>query len=175
MMRASDYVMGHEMEINGEALALQELKDDAFDDVRAWLEDLDEYTLYWLLHEINDEFYQMDDLNDVYDCLTPKEIINDIAVWIDTSDEYFNASTERSGDDPWSVSGLQIDRVAEGILNGKYTCNDEELESILDEYNELRIAINQKFRYYRQAKTLFDMAMETNPEETITILWNMNN
>ena len=175
MMEAMEYFESYNE--FGEARALMELREDAIKEIKCVLENMSEYRLYDILHEINNDFYRMEDLDDVYSNLSVREIIDELSDWVDTDYEYFESYTETCGDDPWYVSGLDVDEVCNGILDGEYEgCfYDRELDDVVEEYNEKKAAIIAKFRYYDNAKALFEMAMKNDPDETIALLWNMNN
>ena len=173
MMNANDYFEIFKEE--GKARALKELREDAIREIRSWLEDLDDYVLFDILHAINEDFYRMEDLNDVYYDLSVTEVLEELD-WVDLNDEYFNSDTEKCGDDLWDVSELDIDDVAQMLFDSPWSyCDNGRLNDIISEYEEVRNGIENKFKFYENAKMLFDMAMEKSPEETIALLWNMNN
>lgn len=159
----------------GKERALRWLCEDTISVIKSWLDDLDHYTLFDILHAINEDFYRMEDLNDVYYNLSVTAVLEELD-WVELYYEYFNSDTENCGDDLWDVSELDIDDVAQMLFDSAWSyCDNGRLNDILSEYEEIRNGIENKFKFYENAKILFDMAMEKSPEETIALLWNMNN
>jgi len=81
-----------------------------------------------------------------------------------SANEYFESYKEFG--EALVIEELSIDakEVCNGILDGE--CEgcfyNRELDDVVEEY-------------YDNAKALFEMAMKNNPDETIALLWNMNN
>jgi hypothetical protein len=159
---------------NDKARALMALKNDALLEMRRILEDMYEEDLFEILHELNDDFYRMEDLDSVYSTLTATEVLEELT-WVDIHDDYFNSNREISGNDMWEVSGYDIEEQAESLLSGELDYNHDEIDDLISEYNDKVITLKARYAYYENAKQLFEVAMKENPDEVIALLWNMNN
>ena len=138
-----------------------------------WLEDLGSYDLEELLHEYNDDFHVMDDLDDVYEYMSVTEILREL-IDIDPDDAYFNSCSNTSGNDIWSISDVSKNQLVRDLQRGEFYWNDRELDEILDLEPTFKSLIEEKWGVYEKAKALFEQQMREDPHAVLTALWNLN-
>ena len=168
MRNAQDYVTLGTLEEAKAAITM-----DATDEIREELERMDEYYLVDILKEENDEFHTMDELDDVFSYMGVTEILEELSE-IELGDDYFNEDTRRSGNDIWEVADVDIDGLVDRIHDGYTEVADDDILDTLETEQALIDEVTEKFRVYDKAKELFEESMTRNPQEVLSLLWNMN-
>lgn len=153
--------------------AIQLINRDTRTQLEEYLEDLYSYDLVDLLQQINDDFHTMDELDDTFEFMSVTEILDELRD-IDTEDEYFNADNKTSGNDPWQVADVSIDRAIDLLFNKAICWDDEEYQDIMKLHQELLDDLDREYKKYETAKALFEQALENDVEGTINALWNIN-
>lgn len=146
---------------------------DAIDEIREELERMSEYELVDILRDENDEFHTMDELDDVFNYMSVTDILEELSD-IDLRDNYFNEGTRYSGNDIWEIADVDIDDLVNRIHDGYTEVADDDILDILETEQALIDEVTEKFRVYDKAKELFEEGMARNPQEVLSLLWNMN-
>lgn len=157
--------------------ALLEIRNDTIHRIEETLDRLDNYDAVDLLKIVNDEFHTMDELDDVFDYMSVTSILEELRE-IDTSDEYFNADSKTSGDDPWVIADVCTDDLAKQIYEGDVDIYEadvyDDIDDIMREEETLVRMVTDKFKIYDKARALFEQVLQEDPKAVITALWNIN-
>ena len=166
-------------EANGDKeRAIGLLEQDCVEDVANELMDMDEYELFEIINWFNSSVHSMDELDDVFDSLTPTEILQGALDGIDTYDSYFNEDNCVSSNDLWEVADVSPTGLAWQIFESDYDDNYS-VREIADEYRELYDDLEEYFNEEAKkekkieiARALFEKMLAENVDETISKLWN---
>jgi len=155
--------------------AIMAVRAEAIEEIDKVLGEMDYCDTYDILHEINDDFHSMDDLDDTFDYMTVTEILEQLR-HIDLADDYFDADSKRSGNDPWDIADVNRWELATQFYDDETSIEPtDEIIDVLREAEYLVDDINSYFKRFDTAKALFEQAMSQDPDAVINTLWNINN
>lgn len=166
-------------EANGDKeKAFDLLEQDCIEDIADELMNMDDYELFEIINWFNSSVHSMDELDDVFDNLTPTEILQGALDGIDTYDSYFNEDNCVSSNDLWEIADVSPTDLARQIFNSDYD-DSYSIGEIASEYRELyddlEYFINEEEKKEKKieiARALFEKMVTENVDETISKLWN---
>ena len=153
--------------------ALEQITDFTKDEIYEWIENLYESDLFDLIHDAVDiDIHEMVSLDYVYSGYTPTQVLEELSE-IDTSDAYFSEYSRESNDDIWELINEDQREVAEGLYSRDIRFCNGDLDEIFAQEQWLVEKVKERYLIYDKARELFEMALDENPQEVLTALWNM--
>lgn len=153
------------------------LERDCIDDITEALIDMNDDEVLEVLEHFGTSVHEMGDLDEVFDYLTPTEILDGTLDGIDTSDDYFNEDSCESSNDIWYLAGTSPRELAGEIFSSDYERYDTDIYDIACEFRKLRDELEDIFdreadkeRKIEAARTLFEKMLEENVEEVLLAL-----
>lgn len=127
-----------------------------------------------LLQDLNPDLHTMEELDDVFDYMTPTQVLEKLSN-ICLYHDYFDADTRCSGDDLWDFAGISKSDFSEKLYDREIELYDNgELNEIITDEDILKQQVRDHYKIYDTARELFEKALARNPQEVINVLWNMN-
>ena len=74
----------------------------------------------------------------------------------------------------WNLVDFYMDKVVDDIFEDEVDYDDYEIDLIMEQHENIIDRVEAAYKIYDKAKELFDMALKRDPQELVTVLWNMN-
>lgn len=172
MTNIHDYVDGRSID---EAMSVleEELVEKIEDTI---LSEDDEDMLLKISDELGLEIYSMSDLDDVYNHLSPTEVLEELNQ-INLGDAFFNAEDAESSDNFWDLlpRNYSSKDVVEAIIERDITISA--LDEVMDRYEEVKEDIRKfyedqerKQKKIEIARKLFEQMLDDNVDKVIALL-----
>ena len=172
-MSMSEFV-AHCVRLGNIHAAIEEVIEYTKECIGNHLDNLDDRDLFTLLHDsFDDNLHTMDELDDVFEEYTVTKVLEELGN-IEPWHDYFHAESKRSSNDLWSLVDFYMDKVVDDIFEDEVDYDDYEIDLIMEEHEDIVDRVRAAYKIYDKAKGLFNMALKKDPQELITVLWNMN-
>lgn len=147
-------------------------------DMAELISEYDEQDLFEFLKENNCEcvegIHPMDELDDVFDYMSPTEVLEELSD-IDLCDDWFNEYSKTSSDDLEDVLDIDAMDIAKDIYNEVIEIDDDDFVDIYEDAQWIIKQLEKKDKKIKTAKALLESAIANdNVDEVINALWNVN-